>query len=480
MKKTEIYRPIIHFSAEKGWINDPNGLVYENGNYHLFYQHYPNATHWGPMHWGHAVSRDLIHWEHLPMALVPDDLGAIFSGSAIMDTDNVTGFGDGTRPPMVLVYTNHNLTSKKEEQSIAYSTDYIHFTKYEGNPVIKGIPGGNSRDPKVFRNPVRGGFSMALATEDCVSFYASQDLRTWEKTGEFYCGEHGLCGICECPDCFPMETPEGVLWVLIVSMIVPEPGAGEPVMPGNRMSHVTQYYVGTFDGDRFLDTQGSPEPLLLDYGTDSYASVTFNDAPERIMISWADNWDYANESPAGEEGFQGKMTLGRKLSLVETSEGYRLKSEFCGLRETLCSGTELSGREDASAGLPVGQAVGVSVELCAGGSISFANGYGEALKLSADEEELVIDRTGAGRSDFSDRFASERTGVIRIPRKERGALGMEIVLDRCLMELAAEHGLTCASVGVYPRMAYDRILLSGIETARVCAIGGSAGRERES
>ena len=168
------FRPNIHFTAPKNWINDPNGMVYFNGEYHLFYQHYPEATNWGPMHWGHAVTRDLIHWEHKPIALYPDELGFIFSGSAIIDKENVSGFGVNGKPPIVAVFTNHGLEDGKEVQSIAYSTDYEHFEKYYGNPVIVNEEKNDFRDPKVFYNPIKKGFSLVVAAGEEVEFYFSK------------------------------------------------------------------------------------------------------------------------------------------------------------------------------------------------------------------------------------------------------------------------------------------------------------------
>ena len=164
--KTSHYRPEIHFTAKEGWINDPNGLVYENGNYHLFAQFYPGPV-WGPMHWYHAVSRDLIHWEHLPVAMAPDELGYIYSGSAVIDTDNTSGFGEDGKPPMIAMFTHHweeegVPTNRHEQQSIAWSTDYINFHKYEGNPIIpSNMP--DFRDPKVFKTRKAAGASSCRA-----------------------------------------------------------------------------------------------------------------------------------------------------------------------------------------------------------------------------------------------------------------------------------------------------------------------------
>lgn len=192
-----------HFEPSKGWMNDPNGTIVIDGTYHLFYQYYPDDIKWGPMRWGHAVSKDGITWEHRKIALFPDSLGYIFSGSCVLDTENASGLGDGSTPPLIAIYTSHNPETLEQQQCIAFSLDYETFTPYAGNPVItnaKTKPGFkiDFRDPKVFKNPVTGGFSMALAVGPTIEFYHSLNLTDWEKTGTFDIESVGLKGICEC------------------------------------------------------------------------------------------------------------------------------------------------------------------------------------------------------------------------------------------------------------------------------------------
>ena len=205
MMKKRDYRPKIHFSPEKGWMNDPNGMVYVDGVYHFFYQKYPYDTSWGPMHWGHATSRDLIHWEHQPIALYPDELGFIFSGSAVYDTQNSSEYGTNENPPIIAIYTSHHKDGL-EQQSIAYSNDKgRHFEKSYLNPVIKNPGISDFRDPKAFWNPVRRCWSLVLAAQDRVFFYASQDMKNWEKTGEFGPEGNHVKGVWECPDLFEID-----------------------------------------------------------------------------------------------------------------------------------------------------------------------------------------------------------------------------------------------------------------------------------
>lgn len=323
-----------HFTPSKGWTNDPNGLVYVNGVYHLFYQHYPEDIVWGPMHWGHAVSRDLIHWEHKPVAIYPTETEYIFSGSCVYDKENVSGLGIAEQPPLVALYTAHNPATGEQQQCVAYSTDLENFKKFEGNPVIKNTLENagfqkDFRDPKVFINTVKGGFSLVLAAGPKLEFYHSENLLSWKKTGEFDPGVRGFSGICECPDCFPLETEEGVKWVLTVSMILSGEKVGMPVEErGFINSHVMQYFVGEFNGDTFADTECAKTPLILDYGLDNYAMVSFLHSPEPLLLGWGENWDYVYKLPA--EKVRGKMTLARRCQLVKTNVGWRLRFEPVG------------------------------------------------------------------------------------------------------------------------------------------------------
>lgn len=310
-----------HFTPAKGWMNDPNGTIYINGEYHLFFQHYPDDIIWGPMHWGHAKSKDLVRWEELPIALYPDELGYVFSGCCVLDEEGVAGFGKNA---LVAMYTSHDPVTGNEQQSIYYSNDYIHFTAYEGNPVIANTPELSSykkdfRDPKVFKNPVKGGYTCALAASDTVDFYHSYDLLHWNKTGEFNAQENGLRGICECPDCLYVDGH----WVLFISKVIDKEYLNKPLEEqGYKIRHTMEYYIGEFDGDKFIDTQKCNTPLLLDYGPDNYAMVSFGRTEPPVLIGWGESWEYVRKSPA--TTYRGKATLAKRVKVVETERGLRL------------------------------------------------------------------------------------------------------------------------------------------------------------
>ncbi len=322
---TEKYRPRFHFSPDSMWMNDPNGMVFYEGEYHLFYQHHPYSTVWGPMHWGHAVSEDLVHWEHLPVALYPDSLGMIFSGSAVIDWKNSSGLGSSRRPPMVAIFTQHNQahaeqgSDRFQYQSIAYSLDKGRsWTKYEGNPVLNNPGIRDFRDPKVFWMEETQQWIMVLAAQDRVMFFASPDLIHWTLESEFGedAGAHG--GVWECPDLFPLEAGGEQLWILLVSINPGGPNGGS----------ATQYFVGQFDGHRFRSENPGNDPRWVDWGKDNYAGVTWSDIPasdgRRIFLGWMSNWQYANQVPT--KRWRSAMTLPRELSLVQEASGYRLRS----------------------------------------------------------------------------------------------------------------------------------------------------------
>lgn len=465
------YRPKIHFSPRKNWTNDPNGLVYIDGTYHLFFQHNPDAPHMGPMHWGHAVSRDLLHWEELPIALYPDELGVIFSGSCVFDQENISGFatrdipffGIKGKPPLVAMFTSHDgrITEDGqyiscEQQSIAYSTDLVHFEKYYGNPVIPNPGLKDFRDPKVFYNPVRDCYSVVIASGPCVSFYATKDLKHWELTGTFTAGENGLGGTCECPDCFQVTAADGTKkWILTVSMIIPKETRGLKGDVYDRMAHITQYYVGDFDGDTFHDTEKAPVPLLLDYGTDNYAAVSFQNLEERILIGWADNWEYAKDEPT--KGFCGAMTLGRRAELVYTDQGYRLAFSFEGLEKLRCASWKLNSGESSLKE----NNFGLKVKVNGSGSIRLSNRQGEEVLVSLTDEEILVDRRKAGQKDFSEVYAREEMGLSRVPRTVKGPDELELVLDGFLLELITDGGKAAFSLNVFPTSPYDRITVTG-------------------
>lgn len=302
----EKYRPQFHFSPEYGWMNDPNGMVYLDGEYHLFYQYNPYGSMWGNMHWGHAVSTDLNSWTYLPTAIAPDSLGAIFSGSAVIDVNNTAGFGKNA---MVAIYTS---AGRVQSQSIAYSTDKGRtFTKYEGNPVIPnpGIP--DFRDPKVFWHNESNQWIMSLATKQTITFYGSANLKSWTRLSEFGdgIGSHG--GVWECPDLVPLDYNGKTKWVLLVSINPGGPNGGS----------ATQYFIGDFDGKTFR-ADALPYPLWMDYGRDNYAGVTWSNIPEndgrKIFMGWMSNWDYANNVPT--KNFRSAMTVARELKIANNGK----------------------------------------------------------------------------------------------------------------------------------------------------------------
>ncbi|MEL6134314.1 MAG: glycoside hydrolase family 32 protein, partial [Bacteroidota bacterium] len=324
----EPHRPQYHFSPDSMWMNDPNGMVYFEGEYHLFYQHYPDSTVWGPMHWGHAVSEDLVHWEHLPIALYPDSIGLIFSGSAVIDWENTAGFQKVETPAMVAIYTYHNMEGEQsgqndfQTQGIAYSLDKGRtWTKYAGNPVITNPGIRDFRDPKVFWHGGIQRWVMIFASGDRVRLYHSPDLKEWVEVSAFGAdqGSHG--GVWECPDLFPLYVDgdsSRLKWVMLVSLGNGGPNGGS----------ATQYFIGDFDGTNFTNDNPADQVLWLDYGKDNYAGVTYSDIlredGRRIFIGWMSNWQYATKVPT--YPWRSAMTLARTLDLKETNAGIRLVS----------------------------------------------------------------------------------------------------------------------------------------------------------
>lgn len=440
-KGSRNYRPNIHFTPPAMWTNDPNGMVYVNGIYHLFYQHYPEAPNWGPMHWGHAVSRDLLHWKHMPIALYPDELGMIFSGSCVYDRENTSGYGTKEKPPIVAVYTNHGRHGL-EQQSIAYSTDGIHFEKSYQNPVIPNPGISDFRDPKAFYNPVKNCWSLVLAAGDRVHFYKSEDLKRWEKTGEFGPEGNLASGVWECPDLFQVEAEDGrKLWVLIVSMTTTtEDGRCR-----------TQYFLGDFDGDKFIQQQKEEEPLWIDFGFDNYAGVTFQNLEQPLFLGWAMNWGYANETPTGE--YCGQMTLARSLRAVKTEKGYRLAASFAGLEKYQHSAYPVNHMQRLCTDTFGMKVTGTK-------KITLSNALGQKLVIQVTEDEIFVDRTHAGEHSFHEQFQMPQYCSVRIPRMKRDG-EMELIFDVSVLEVLADDGLIPVSMVAYPEAPYDQVLLEG-------------------
>jgi len=301
-------RPVLHFAPERNWMNDPNGLVYYKGKYHLFFQHNPLANVWGNMSWGHAVSEDLISWKEQEVAISSDETHAIFSGSVVVDYFNTTGFGSLENPPMVAIYTAHKHDHSHQAQALAYSLDEgSTWVKYAANPVLD-IGLDHFRDPKVTWDRTTESWLMSVVKpkEKKVSFYTSNNLKEWGYLSDF--GPAGVVdGDWECPDLFPVSVDgdeNKIKWVLLISL---NPG-------GLTGGSGTQYFIGNWDGKEFIADDA--DPRWIDYGRDNYAGVTFNDAPNnrRIFIGWMNNWEYAHNFPS--DPWRGSMTLPRELSLI--------------------------------------------------------------------------------------------------------------------------------------------------------------------
>ncbi|MDB5143923.1 MAG: glycoside hydrolase family 32 protein [Mucilaginibacter sp.] len=456
----EQYRPQIHFSPPAHWMNDPNGMVYYKGIYHLFYQHYPKGIVWGPMHWGHATSTDMIQWKNQPIALYPDSLGLIFSGSALVDFNNTSGFGKNGRPPLVAIFTHHNQAGEKagrsdfQNESLAYSNDEGKtWTKYEHNPVLKNPGIKDFRDPNVSWYEPRKKWVMTLATKDRITFYSSKDLKSWTKESEFgeHQGAHG--GVWECPDLFPLTAADGKkLWVLIVNINPGGPAGGS----------ATQYFIGGFDGKTF--TPNHTDTRWLDEGTDEYAGVTWhNTGNRRIFLGWMSNWMYAEAVPT--KTWRSAMTIPRELKLVKADTGYfiaaepvkelgSLKTQSVDLHNIKIKGeaniTKLVKRSDSQYELSI-----TSNQLKSF-YVTLSNTNGEQLAAGYDETEnnWYIDRTKAGESGFNKEFAKKITAHRKAAIKNTD---LTLVIDAASIELFADKGLTVMTAIFFPKKPYDKL-----------------------
>ena len=427
VKGARDYRPRIHFTPEKGWINDPNGLIFDGRQYHLFAQHYPHDTKWGPMHWLHAVSDDMVRWQHLPMALEPDDLGMIFSGSAAMHNGQIA-----------LMYTSHG---QCEQQSVAFTQDGVHFTPYAGNPVIANHGEKDYRDPKLFWNEKKGMYGVSVAAGDHVEFFASKDLVNWEKTGEFS-DQANVPGIHECPDLVEMDLPGGgKQWMMVASMI----------HNGNR----TQYVLGDFDGDRFVLNQPFPQIEYMDKGWDNYAPVSFWGTQEPTFIGWASHWLYADRLPQND--FCGMMTLPRNAFLVDTPIGVRMG--FAPVKQVQAAFGEMQAVDGAAA--LTGETFRIRVKGAGPFEAVLSNDIGEELKICRTETEFIVDRRKSGECGAAHEILGDEFGVSReaILLAEDGTA--EIYFDVSVCEVFADGGVFTATNLAFPTQPYTRLTVTG-------------------
>ena len=447
------YRPQYHFSPPEQWMNDPNGMFYFEGEYHLFYQFYPDSNVWGPMHWGHAVSPDLVNWENLPIALYPDEHGYIFSGSAVVDWNNTTGFGTKNKPPLVAIFTYHNDEQAKagivefQTQGIAFSNDNGRtWTKYKENPVLNNPGIKDFRDPKVRWYEPDQKWIMTLAVKDHIRFYSSVDLKSWTFESEFgkEIGAHG--GVWECPDLFPLNDNEGnKKWVILLSI---NPG-------GPQGGSATQYFVGDFDGNTFSPADTTIR--WIDYGADNYAGVTWSDIPEndgrRIFLGWMSNWQYANIVPTYD--WRSAMTIPRVLSL--TADHQLLQKPVKELRNILQPTRFIDDFVVIDQLNPIN-----NLQISENANFNFKANMGDASKfemqignieenfkltIDQDKQQIITDRSQSGLIDFHQEFAKLHS----LDLKEEFKLeNIEVFIDNASIEIFINNGKYVFTELVFP------------------------------
>lgn len=454
----EKHRPVFHFSPAKGWMNDPNGMVYLEGEYHLFFQHNPDSTVWGPMHWGHAISEDLVNWEEQEIALFPDTLGTIFSGSAVVDNENTAGFGKNA---LVAIFTHHNQKLEQEKnsrhqyQSLAYSNDKgRNWIKYEGNPVLPNPGISDFRDPKVMWHDETEQWIMTLATQQTITFYGSPDLKQWLRLSEFGkdIGAHG--GVWECPDLISFNKDGKVIWALLVSINPGGPNGGS----------ATQYFLGDFDGQTF--TPMDKEIRWIDFGKDNYAGVTFSNTGKRkIFMGWMSNWEYANQVPT--ESWRSANTFPRELDLKNIDGKWHITSlpvkeltKIIGSPQSLTrlSITDSLTLADKWGKLPSAYRLDFSASADSDFSLSLSNPLYEKVLIGFDaaKNEFFLDRAQAGNVAFSDQFPSRQTA----PRISNDTnISFSLLVDAASVEFFADGGLTVMTGVFFPNEVFDQITL---------------------
>jgi fructan beta-fructosidase len=468
----ERFRPQFHFSPEKKWMNDPNGLVFYKGTYHLFYQYFPGDIVWGPMHWGHASSKDLIHWKHHKIALFPDKLGLIFSGSAVIDINNTSGLGTTENPPMIAIFTYHNMEIEKagkintQSQGLAYSLDEGEtWTKYKGNPIIGNKSLKDFRDPKVFWNSETNLWNLALVAGDHAQFYTSKNLIDWAYVSQFgkNIGAHG--GVWECPDLFKLkvENSKEEKWVLLISINPGAPNGGSG----------TQYFVGDYDGKSYKTDQ--KDIKWVDYGTDNYAGVTYNDAPnnERIFIGWMSNWLYARNTPT--KNWRSAMTLPRKLSLEKIGDNYVLKNSPIQQLKTIIipeySEELLSIQANKKIVFEYNHLNQSQIEfkaLTKNLKLTFSNEVNDSLVLIYDHKmnSFSIDRTNSGLVNFEPDFGKS-IHKTETPNLTTATLDYQIILDWSSIEIFLNGGIYSFTEQIFPNKPYTKLSIQSDENQEI-------------
>lgn len=447
----EKFRPVYHFSPAYGWMNDPNGMFYKDGVYHLFYQHNPYGSMWGNMHWGHATSTDLVTWEHHGDAISPDALGTIFSGSCVVDKDNTAGFGAGA---VIAFYTS---ASDRQVQSMAYSLDNGKtFKKYARNPILTSTQ-RDFRDPKVIWHEDTKKWIMVLAVGQEMEIYSSADLKNWTLESKFGEGQGAHGGVWECPDLLelPVEGTELKKWVLVCNLNPGGPFGGS----------ATQYFVGTFDGKRFVN-ESPAMTKWMDWGKDHYATVTWSDAPDnrRIAIAWMSNWQYANDVPTSQ--YRSPNSVPRDLGLFTVGGETYLQSapspELQKLRDISKKRSfRVNGTRTVKEMIPVNEGayeIELSIKNLHADVIGFRlyNDKGEEVDMQYDmkEKRFSMDRRKSGDVGFNENFPALTWTAVESGKNE---LKLHLFVDKSSVEAFGDGGRFAMTNQVFPSEPYNHI-----------------------
>lgn len=490
----EKFRPIYHHTPAYGWMNDANGLVYKDGEYHLYFQYNPYGSKWGNMHWGHSVSKDLVHWTHEQPAIARDTMGHIFSGSCVVDHNNTAGFG---KDAIIAFYTSHkNLPGnhQRQQQCIAYSLDNGRtYTKYEGNPVLTPFDGlENFRDPKVFWYAPQNKWVMIVSADKNMRFYESKDLKKWNYMSEWGAGYGPQPNQFECPDFFEMAVDGNAQhkkWVMIVN-----------INPGFAYGGSgTMYFVGQFDGHKFTCDTAPNDVKWLDWGKDHYATVTYSNTPGRIIaMPWMSNWQYANLTPT--QQFRSQNALPRELKLYTADNGEQLVSA-APVKETEAlrnKATDLGSFEgEKQAKIDNEGAFELDFDLQAGTAdkcgVEIANAKGEKVSIYYDvkAQHFVMDRAKSGITEFGNKVephqldnaqSLKRYKEVTVNYHNAFALGtwapvpikanthhVQIFVDKSSVELFVDGGRIAMTNLVFPNEPYNQLRFFGGKVANAKA-----------
>ena len=431
----EKYRPVYHHTPAWGWMNDPNGMFYKDGVWHLYFQYNPYGSQWENMTWGHSTSTDLIHWTFQGAPIEADAWGTIFSGSAVVDHNNTAGFGEGA---VVAMYTS---AGENQTQSIAYSNDNGQtFTKYDGNPVLtSNTP--DYRDPHVFWNEDIKRWNMIMAEGQHMDIYSSADLKEWKLESQFGAeyGNHG--GVWECPDLMKMKVrgTDQYKWMLLCNINPGGPFGGS----------ATQYFVGQFDGHKFTCESAPEVTKWMDYGKDHYATVTFDNAPDgrHVAMAWMSNWQYANQVPTMQ--YRSANSVPRDLDLYE----YQGQT-YCGVTPS----PELAAARPKKATKTLTEACEMVVTLKGNATITLANDKGEQVVMTYDEKSrtFAMDRTKSGQKEFSDDFAALTVAPVHGKMSQ-----LRLFIDRSSIEAFDADGKMAMTNLVFPTKPYNKVLVKG-------------------